>query len=89
MLNGTSINGLAGKVASDIEAIGYEVGAITNTEPGFKQTEVLYADKQKPAAQKVARDLGVEEGREADRPRARASWLGGADVVVIAGEDRA
>ena len=32
VLNGTSINGLAGKVASDIEAAGYEVGAITNTD---------------------------------------------------------
>ena len=48
---------------------------------------VLYADGQKPAAQKVARDLGVE-GVERARQRPR-DLAGGADVVVIAGEDRA
>jgi hypothetical protein len=87
VLNGTSINGLAGKVASDIEASGYAVGAITNTTPGIKKTEVLYEDGQKPAAQKVASDLGVKEVMPLDHDS--RDLAAGADVVVIAGEDRA
>ena len=87
VLNGTSINGLAGKVASDIEASGYKVGAITNTEPGLEKTEVMYADGQKPAAQKVASDLGVEQVDKLDRELRELA--AGADVVVVAGEDRA
>jgi hypothetical protein len=87
VLNGTSINGLAGKVASDIEASGYKVGAITNTAPGAERTEVFYADQQKPAAEKVARDLGVE--KLAPLERDLRELAAGADVVVVAGEDRA
>jgi hypothetical protein len=87
VLNGTSINGLAGKVASDIEASGYAVGAITNTAPGVEKTEVFYAPHEKAAAQKVARDLGVDKVAPLDKDlRAIAA---GADVVVVAGEDRA
>jgi hypothetical protein len=87
VLNGTSINGLAGKVASDIEAGGYTVGAITNTAPGVEKTEVFYAKHEKPAAQKVARDLGVRKVGPLEREL--RDLAGGADVVVIAGEDRA
>ena len=87
VLNGTSINGLAGKVASDIEASGYKVGAITNTAPGLEKTEVMYADGQKPAAQKVASDLGVGGVDKLDRKLRELA--AGADVVVVAGEDRA
>jgi hypothetical protein len=87
VLNGTSINGLAGKVASDIEASGYKVGAITNTAPGAERTEVFYADQQKPAAEKVARDLGVEKVAPLERDLRELAV--GADVVVVAGEDRA
>jgi hypothetical protein len=87
VLNGTSINGLAGKVASDIEASGYTVGAITNTAPGVERTEVFYAEHQKPAAQKVARDLGVKKVEPLDKELRELA--AGAEVVVIAGEDRA
>jgi LytR cell envelope-related transcriptional attenuator len=87
VLNGTSLDGLAGKVASDVTASGYKVVAVTNTDPGFTRTEVLYQKHEKAAAQKLARDLGVEEVKPIDKvSRERA---GGADVVVIAGEDRA
>jgi LytR cell envelope-related transcriptional attenuator len=86
VFNGTSINGLAGKVADDVEAAGYNVVVITNTAPGFAKTEVLYADGQKPAAQKVGVDLGVKKVNPLDRELREQSE--GADVVVIAGEDR-
>lgn len=87
VLNGTSVNGLAGKVGSDIQASGYTLGAVTNTAPDYKQTVVMYADKQKPAAQKVAGDIGVKKVSELDRDL--RDLVGDADVVVIAGEDRA
>ena len=87
VLNGTSVNGLAGKVSSDVAANGFEPGVITSTEPTFDQTVVMYEPGQKRAAHKVARDLGVTPVQEIDRASRRLAE--GADVVVIAGEDRA
>lgn len=87
VLNGTSVNGLAGLVSSDIESFDYAPGVVTSTTPGFERTVVLYADGQKPVAQRVARDLGVEEVKPIDR--GSRALVGDADVVVIAGEDRA
>ena len=47
----------------------------------------MYADGQKPAAQKVASDLGVDGVDKLDRKLRELA--AGADVVVVAGEDRA
>ena len=91
VFNGTSINGLAGKVADDVEAAGYNVVAITNTQPGFAKTEVHYEKGQKATAIKVAKDLGVNVAEELDRDlrqEAEAASEEPVDVVVIAGEDR-
>jgi hypothetical protein len=89
VLNGTEVRGLAGNVGSDIESSGYVLGAVSATTPGVERTMVLYADGEKRAAQKVARDLGVD--KETVEPVARETrrLAGDADVVVIAGEDRA
>ena len=87
ILNGTSVNGLAGKVGSDVASSGFKLGAVTNTTPGFAKTEVLYANGQKRAAQKVAKDLGIHGVKPVDRDSRKLA--GGADVIVIAGEDRA
>jgi hypothetical protein len=87
VLNGTSESGLAAKVGSDVESNGFGLGAITNTDPGFGQTVVMYAPGERRAANKVARSLGVTAVQEIDRARSRAA--DDADVVVIAGEDRA
>ena len=87
VLNGTAINGLAGLVSSDLDSSGYNVIATTSTTPGHSHTVVLYADGQKPAAQKVARNLGVKRVQRLDKQT--RDLAGGADVVVIAGEDRA
>ena len=48
---------------------------------------MLYEDRQKPAAQKVAGDLGVRKVEPLDRDLRQQAE--NADVVVIAGEDRA
>jgi hypothetical protein len=89
VLNGTSVNGLAGNVGSDVESSGYELGPVSSTTPGYAKTVVLYAGGQKRAAQKVARDLGVEKATVEKLDRETRGLAGGADVVVIAGEDRA
>jgi hypothetical protein len=87
VLNGTTVTGLAGKVGSDVESRGFVLGAVTNTDPGSERTEVLYVAGEKRAAQKVAKGIGVGEVAEAQGDVVR---LGGdADVIVIAGEDRA
>jgi hypothetical protein len=89
VLNGTSVNGLAGNVGSDVESSGYELGPVSSTTPSYAKTVVLYADGQKRAAQKVARDLGVDKATVEQLDRETRGLAGGADVVVIAGEDRA
>ncbi|MGH2985841.1 MAG: LytR C-terminal domain-containing protein [Solirubrobacterales bacterium] len=89
VLNGTSVNGLAGNVGSDVESSGYELGPVSSTTPGFAKTVVLYDEGQKRAAQKVARDLGVDKATVEELDRETRGLAGGADVVVIAGEDRA
>lgn len=90
VLNGTSVNGLGGKVQADVEAGGYDIGpGVGSTDPGFTKTVVLYADGQKRAAQKVARDLGVGKSTVERLDRATRRQAPDAEVVVIAGEDRA
>ena len=89
VLNGTSVNGLAGKVSSEVEASGYRPGRISSTEPGFAKTVVLYSEGQRRAAEKVARDLGVDKDTVEPLDRESRRLAGDADVVVIAGEDRA
>ena len=87
VLNGTSTPGLAGNVGSDLESSDYVVLDATNATEAYEQTIVMYADGQKPAAQKIARLLGVRALQEMDRDTRRLA--NEADVVVIAGEDRA
>jgi LytR cell envelope-related transcriptional attenuator len=90
VLNGTAITGLGGKVGGVVEENGYSLGTINTTPPGVKKTEVLYAPHNKAAAQKVAKDLGIDPGEVKPLDRdARQAAGPEADVVVIAGEDRA
>ena len=89
VLNGTSVGGLAGRVGSDVDSAGFDLGVVTSTAPGLAKTKVLYADGQKQAAQKVAKKLGVDSDRVQPLDRESRRLANGADVVVIAGEDRA
>ena len=88
VLNGTSINGLAGKVADDVEAAGYNVVAITNTAARVREDR---------GALRGRPEAGGAEGRRRPRGEGRSSrsiatcataGRGTRDVVVIAGEDR-
>jgi hypothetical protein len=87
VLNGTAALGLAARVGDDLEANGYTVGAVTNSETPTDETVVLYERGHEEEAQVVARDLGVSVVQLID-PESR-ELADGADVVVVAGEDRA
>ena len=87
MLNGTSVPGLAAKVGDDVRVNGFTLGAVTNSRDQFDQTVVMYEPGQQRAARKVAHDLGVKPLQPIDRQTEQAA--GDADVVVIAGADRA
>jgi LytR cell envelope-related transcriptional attenuator len=87
VLNGTSAPGLAAKVGDDVRVNGFKLGTVTNSRDQFDQTVVMYQPGQQRAAKKVAHDLGVKPVQPIDRQTERTA--GGADVVVIAGADRA
>ena len=87
VLNGTSVPGLAGKVGDDVRVNGFKLGTISNSRARFGQTVVMYGPHQKRAAKLVAHDLGVKPVQPIDRQTERLA--GGANVVVIAGADRA
>lgn len=57
VLNGTDVSGLAGRTAEGLEARGYTVDSVGNTEP-VEQTTVLHPPGQEAAGRLVARDLG-------------------------------
>jgi hypothetical protein len=87
VLNGTSAPGLAAKVGDDVRVNGFKLGAVTNSRRQFDQTVVMYEPGQQRAAKKVAHDLGVKPVQPIDRQTEQTA--DGANVVVIAGADRA
>jgi hypothetical protein len=87
VLNGTAVPGLAAKVGDDVDANGYTLGAVTNSEAPADETFVVFERGHEEEAQSVARDLGVDMVSPTDS--ATSAVAEGADVVVIAGEDRA
>ena len=86
VLNTTTASGIAGRVASEIEDAGYVRGQVGNIERETDQTIVMYAPDQKRAANRVAKELGDVAIQEIDREVQAAA--GGADVVIILGQDR-
>jgi len=87
VLNGTSQPGLAAKVGDDVQANDFKLGIESNSHHPFDQTVVMYEPHQQRAANEVAHDLGVKPVQPIDRQTQAAT--SGADVVVIAGADRA
>jgi hypothetical protein len=87
VLNGTSVPGLGAKVGDDVEANGFDLGTVTTISGPFDQTVVMFEKGEERAARRVARDLGVAPVQPIDRQAQRLA--DGAEVVVIAGQDRA
>ena len=86
VLNTTTASGIAGRVATQIEDAGYVRGPVGNIQRETDQTIVMYASDQKRAANRVAKELGDVAVQQIDRDVQAAA--GGADVVVILGQDR-
>lgn len=87
VLNGTAVPGLAANVSDDVVANGFVVEAVTNSESPYQQTVVMFERGHQTEAEAVARALGVNPLQPLDAET--GSVAGSADVVVIAGEDRA
>ncbi len=92
VLNGTTASGLAAKVGSDIEGAGYKLGPDGNLGgASVGQTVVYFQPKDKlseKAANKVANVLGNDTPVQEITPEAQ-KLASDADVVVVAGDDRA
>lgn len=86
VLNTTTASGIAGRVSDQIVDAGYVRGQVGNIQRETDQTIVMYAPDHKRGATRVARELGNVAVQQVDREVQAAA--GGADVVVIVGQDR-
>ena len=89
VLNGTTFTGLAGQLADEVAAAGYERGVTeTNTrDQTIEQSVVFYADGFRGSAREVGKVLSIDRARPLDS--GTAAVAPGADVVVLAGADQA
>ena len=87
VLNGTTVTGLGAKVGDDVKANDFALGAVTTIGEPFDQTVIMFEPDHERAARNLARDLGVGAVQPIDRQAQRLAE--GADLVVIAGQDRA
>ena len=86
VLNGTDIEGLAGRFGDQIDERGYSLGAITNSPANFEQSVVMFRPGFKPEAQKVGQELSINKVRPMGNEIAEVS--ASAKVAVIIGEDK-
>ncbi len=87
VLNGTATAGLAATYGDKVENKGFKLGVVTNSESSFSESVVMYTRGHKMEAKKVAKALGIKKlGLMSAEIKDVA---GGADVVVIVGEDNA
>jgi hypothetical protein len=89
VLNGTTFTGLAGQLADEVEAEGYERG-ITETnirDQTIQESIIYYADGFRASARAVGELLSIEQFEPLDSETAAVAP--GADVVVLAGADQA
>ena len=87
VLNTTAADGIAGRVAREIEANGYLRGEVGSLTRETDQTLVMYQPGQKRAAGRIAKELGGVAIQPIDRTAQEAAPE--SDVVVILGADRA
>jgi LytR cell envelope-related transcriptional attenuator len=87
VLNGTSQPGLAATVGETLRRKGFKEGTIATARRSYQQTVVMFGRGSKKAAERVASVLGATPVQPIDRTTREIA--GAADVVVIAGRDRA
>jgi hypothetical protein len=86
VLNGTAVPGLADRTGDQLEADGFQLGAVTNSRSSFVRSVVMFREGFKPEARAVARDLRI--GRLQEMAEDIAAVSAGAEVAVVVGEDR-
>ena len=86
VLNGTTSAGLGGKVGDDVEANEFTLGVVTTNPDPVEQTVVLYEPGAQAAAKRLSTRLGGVPVQPIDRQAQKLA--DGAQVVVIAGQDR-
>jgi hypothetical protein len=87
VLNGTSVTGLAATWGDKIEAKGFEVGAVTNTNSTFEASVVMFEPGSKPEAKEVAEKLQFKKVQPMTAEVREVSNK--ANVSVVVGEDNA
>ncbi len=87
VLNGTTVPGLGAKVGDDVKANDFALGAVTTFPEPVDQTVVLFEPGSERAARRLSAKLGAVPVQPIDRQAQRLA--DGADLVVIAGQDRA
>lgn len=87
VLNATAQSGLAAGFAKDLEAKGYSVGPITNTESGFETSVVMFAKGAQECAPEVGEVVGVQPSEPMDSEVQGIAE--GADLAVVLGDDKA
>lgn len=86
VLNGTTIAGFAAKTAARAQGLGYAGVTAGNTPTTTEPTTVYFRDGKRPAAQRVAKDLGFTTIKPLPASGAVAtSAPAGADVVLVLG----
>jgi hypothetical protein len=87
VLNGTATAGLAATYGDKVESKGFQLGVVTNSTSSFAESVVMYTRGHKMEAKKVAKQLGIKKLQLMSSEIKDVA--GGADVVVIVGEDNA
>lgn len=87
VLNGTTTNGAASDLSSQLSALGYVPGGTGNVSGGADTSGIYFAEGWQPEAQQMAAELGV--GAELATPLpAPFEWdMGNATILVVIGTD--
>lgn len=84
VLNGTSVNGLAGRTATKLETEGFSPYAESADSMDHTTTMVYYNGDARPSALGVAKTLGIDEANVTENTEGYTSDF---DVVLVLGSD--
>ncbi len=86
VLNGTNENGLAGRIAAQAESLGYTGVTAGNAPTSTSPSIAYFAPGRRPAAERVARDLEIDEIQALPVTGALAAAAPeGTDVALVLG----
>lgn len=87
VLNGTAVAGLAATYGDRVQAKGFDLVAVSNTDQPIESSVVMFKRGHKPEARKVAKQLRISSLQLMDPEVEEAA--AGATVAVVVGEDNA